>query len=230
MRLAFDTVANYCSVAVADDKGAPLASCHEYQERGHAESLLPFIKQLIRKAQMDVTSLSAIVVTKGPGTFAGVRIGVAAAKGLAFASGAKVLGLTTFESLMGLAWLQYGSSLPPLILIILPGRASEQMVQVFKKAETKTPPWESMCAPRNLKTLNIRALLRGKSALLYGPTVQTLKYSWVNKKISLENSKLRAQDLLRMARFFTSSHWGSSVSPFYMRAPDARPNPTIAAR
>lgn len=230
MWLAFDTVANYCSVAVADDRGTLLASCHEHQDHGHAESLLPYVKKIIAKAQRDITSLKAIVVTKGPGTFAGVRVGIAAAKGLAFASGAKVLGLTTFESLMGLAWLKYGPSLPSLILVVLPGRGLEQAVQIFKKDETQTPPWKSMGDPRILEPGTIRALLRGKAALLYGPAAQSHQGLWAGKKISVKNSKLRAEDLLIVARFFAPSCWDSSVSPFYMRAPDAKPNPILPAR
>lgn len=101
--LAFDTALGACSAAVAE--AAPDGSCRvlagkfEVRNRGHAEVLLPMIEQVLQDAGCTYTDLTRIGVTVGPGTFTGVRLGVAAARGLALATGLDVVTMTTLEAL-----------------------------------------------------------------------------------------------------------------------------------
>ena len=83
--LAFDTALNACSVAIADD-GQVLAHTHEKRRRGHAETLLPMIEDEMKKAGITYEDLDLLAVTVGPGTFTGLRIGLAAARGISIAS------------------------------------------------------------------------------------------------------------------------------------------------
>ena len=95
--LAFDSSGNGCSAAVVgDDK----VLAHEFEAMaiGQAEQLLPMIARVIEAARIGFADLDCIAVTVGPGAFTGVRIGLAAAEGLALASGKPVLGLTSFET------------------------------------------------------------------------------------------------------------------------------------
>ena len=62
---------------------------------GHAERLLPMIDEVMRRSGVAFADLGAIAVTVGPGTFTGVRTGIAAARGLALAAGLPVLGMTS---------------------------------------------------------------------------------------------------------------------------------------
>lgn len=94
--LAFDTALRACSVAVWID-GEIVASRFEERDRGHAEALVPMIEDVRGRAQIDYETLDRIAVTIGPGTFAGVRIGVAAARGLAVSLSVPLVGLTTLE-------------------------------------------------------------------------------------------------------------------------------------
>jgi len=95
--LAFDSSGNGCSAAVVGEDGV-LAREFEAMALGQAERLLPMIARAMAAAGLGFQELDCIAVTVGPGAFTGVRIGIAAAEGLALASGKPVLGLTSFET------------------------------------------------------------------------------------------------------------------------------------
>src|SRR5690349_14737564 len=86
MLLAFDTSMAACSAAVYDMAGGHvLAARFALMERGHADALAPMIKAVMDEAQIAFADLTRIGVTMGPGTFTGVRTGIAMARGLALA-------------------------------------------------------------------------------------------------------------------------------------------------
>ncbi|WP_299193331.1 tRNA (adenosine(37)-N6)-threonylcarbamoyltransferase complex dimerization subunit type 1 TsaB [uncultured Erythrobacter sp.] len=87
--LAIETASEACSVALFEDAGL-IAHDHRVLGRGHAETLVPMIAALPDKGRAD-----RILVSLGPGSFTGVRIGIATARALGVAWGAKVLGYPT---------------------------------------------------------------------------------------------------------------------------------------
>ena len=96
--LAFDCSGASCAAAVlADDRVA--AQRFVAMDRGQAEALLPMIDAVLRDAGLTVAALDLLVATIGPGSFTGLRIGLAAARGLALASGVAALGITTFDAI-----------------------------------------------------------------------------------------------------------------------------------
>ena len=95
--LAFDCAISGLSIAVVRD-GA-LAVRRE-EGRGQAATLLPAIAAVLQEAAVDRRSLSMIAVTVGPGSFTGVRVGLAAARGLAMALGVPLAGITTTAALL----------------------------------------------------------------------------------------------------------------------------------
>lgn len=96
--LGFDTSGAGCSAAVLVD-GKVLAHRAEILGRGHAERLLPMIREVLEEAGVGPRELDLLGVTTGPGAFTGLRIGLAAARGLALATGKPVLGITSFDAL-----------------------------------------------------------------------------------------------------------------------------------
>ena len=96
--LVFDTSCGACSVAVWS-AGRVIAERYEAMPRGHAERLLPMIEETLAEAAMAWGRLDAVGVTRGPGAFTGIRIGLAAARGLALARGIPAIGISTFEAL-----------------------------------------------------------------------------------------------------------------------------------
>jgi tRNA threonylcarbamoyl adenosine modification protein YeaZ len=97
--LAIDTALAACSAALLDlDRGGILVHESRAMERGHAEALMPMIAHVMSEAKMEFAELDRIAVTIGPGSFTGLRVGVAAARGIALAAGKPIVALTTLAS------------------------------------------------------------------------------------------------------------------------------------
>jgi tRNA threonylcarbamoyladenosine biosynthesis protein TsaB len=94
MLLAFDTSSAACTVALFDGAGERLAWADEMIGRGHAERLVPMIAEL-----MDGRNATNILVGVGPGSFTGIRVGIAAAHGLAIGWGAQLKGMSSLALL-----------------------------------------------------------------------------------------------------------------------------------
>ena len=98
VEIALDCAANACSVAVARN-GKLVASHWRPMARGHAEAALVMVERAMVDARADFPEISRITVTRGPGSFTGIRIALAAARGLALATGADIAAVPTFEAL-----------------------------------------------------------------------------------------------------------------------------------
>jgi tRNA threonylcarbamoyl adenosine modification protein YeaZ len=96
--LAFDTSAAHCAAAVVSGSRI-LAQRVELMDKGQAERLMPLLAEVLAEARVGYAGLSAIGVGTGPGNFTGVRISVAAARGLALGLGIPAIGVTGFEAL-----------------------------------------------------------------------------------------------------------------------------------
>jgi tRNA threonylcarbamoyladenosine biosynthesis protein TsaB len=96
--LAFDTSAAHCAAALFSGD-AVVAAATEEMAKGQAERLFPLLEALLAQAGADWRDLTALAVGVGPGNFTGVRIAVAAARGLALARSIPAHGVTTFEAL-----------------------------------------------------------------------------------------------------------------------------------
>jgi tRNA threonylcarbamoyl adenosine modification protein YeaZ len=94
MILAFDTSSSACTAALFDSSGACIASRDEQIGRGHSERLVPMIAELLDGGEAD-----QILVGVGPGSFTGIRVGVAAAHGLAIGWGTKLSGMSSLALL-----------------------------------------------------------------------------------------------------------------------------------
>ncbi|ODA67875.1 tRNA threonylcarbamoyladenosine biosynthesis protein TsaB [Methyloligella halotolerans] len=90
--LALETSMGKCSVAVAStDRGVTIRREAE-MARGHAEALMPMVEAAMAESAIAYSDLDRIAATTGPGSFTGVRIAIAAARGLALATGAELWG------------------------------------------------------------------------------------------------------------------------------------------
>ena len=99
--LAFDCAVSGLSVAVVRDDVC--LAYHREEGRGQAATLLPAIAAVLLQAGVDRRALSMIVVTVGPGSFTGVRVCLAAARGLALALRVPLAGITTTAVLLAAA-------------------------------------------------------------------------------------------------------------------------------
>ncbi|OGN97427.1 MAG: tRNA (adenosine(37)-N6)-threonylcarbamoyltransferase complex dimerization subunit type 1 TsaB [Chloroflexi bacterium RBG_13_51_36] len=96
MELAIDTSSDIVSVALSR-KGEILASLTWQTTQNHTIELLPNVICLLQQAKVELRSVEAIIVAKGPGSFNGLRVGISTAKGLAFVSNVPLLGVNTLE-------------------------------------------------------------------------------------------------------------------------------------
>ncbi|HYZ41325.1 MAG TPA: tRNA (adenosine(37)-N6)-threonylcarbamoyltransferase complex dimerization subunit type 1 TsaB, partial [Stellaceae bacterium] len=95
--LAFDSAGSSCSVAVAINcRTASVVRVHS--PHGQAEILLPMVDRAMGEAGLAPAELASVAVTVGPGSFTGIRVGLAAAQGIALATGAQLIGITSFEA------------------------------------------------------------------------------------------------------------------------------------
>ncbi len=96
--LNLDTSTQICSVALSLD-GELLGLKESREDKSHASLLAVFINQILGENEKSAKDLDAIAVSKGPGSFTGLRIGVSTAKGLAYASGIPLISVDTLSSL-----------------------------------------------------------------------------------------------------------------------------------
>jgi tRNA threonylcarbamoyladenosine biosynthesis protein TsaB len=96
MILAIDTATQYAGLALYNQDGV-FAEEFWYSGRNHTIELMPRVERLLRLAQLPVSGLAALAVSLGPGSFTGLRIGLAAAKGLALPHKLPVVGIPTLD-------------------------------------------------------------------------------------------------------------------------------------
>jgi tRNA threonylcarbamoyladenosine biosynthesis protein TsaB len=123
--LAFDTSTAHCAAALLWDGGLILR--HEPMEKGQAERLMPLLEEVLAEAGLHWPDLRAIAVGTGPGNFTGVRIAVAAARGLALGLGIPAVGVTRLEAL--------AEGLPRPLTVVEDARRGEVYVQSFSETD-----------------------------------------------------------------------------------------------
>ena len=96
--LAFETSAKAASVALLDDKKL-LAECYQNTGLTHSQTLMVMAEDALKQSGKTVSDITAVAVAEGPGSFTGVRIGVAAAKGFAWGKNLPCYGVSTLEAM-----------------------------------------------------------------------------------------------------------------------------------
>ena len=137
--LAFDTATPATAVAVVSGERTCEAR-HEPapgERPGHAPQLLPMAARLLHDAGIEFADLDRIAVGTGPGTFTGLRIGVATARALAQATGAELVGVSTLHALAEGA-AEHAAGRP--VLTVLDARRGEAFVAAYAGDEQLVPP------------------------------------------------------------------------------------------
>jgi tRNA threonylcarbamoyladenosine biosynthesis protein TsaB len=158
--LAFDCAVSGLGVAVVRD-GACLARHHE-EGRDQAAQLLPAIASVLRQAAVERRELSMIAVTVGPGSFTGVRVGLAAARGLAVALGVPLAGIATTAALLAQAERR-----DRLVVAAIDSRLGDWFCALG----------EGERAPFLVSTVDLARRLKDRPSLIVGPQAETLVLS-----------------------------------------------------
>ncbi|WP_394342050.1 tRNA (adenosine(37)-N6)-threonylcarbamoyltransferase complex dimerization subunit type 1 TsaB [Mangrovimonas spongiae] len=114
MILSIETATTNCSVALSKE-GKTIAVIEDYDKGySHAERLHVYINRILSENNIDKSQLDAIAVSKGPGSYTGLRIGVSTAKGLAYALEKPLIAVSTLESLSRQVNIEGGYIVPML--------------------------------------------------------------------------------------------------------------------
>jgi tRNA threonylcarbamoyladenosine biosynthesis protein TsaB len=217
--LAFDTCLAACSAALIS--GDPERCFHRFvlMDRGHSETLFPMIKAVMEDAELGFDDLSLLAVTRGPGTFTGVRAGIAAARGFALACGVPVVSASSLQVMALACRERLGPSECAFgFLVAHDARRGEIYVQRFDaEAEALSEP--------ALATPSEAAAMAGEFGLVAGSGAAVVAAE--AKRIGTDLSAA-LPDLLPDAAYLARlalrrKPLDKPVSPLYLRAPDAKP-------
>ncbi|GAB4143336.1 MAG: tRNA (adenosine(37)-N6)-threonylcarbamoyltransferase complex dimerization subunit type 1 TsaB [Sphingomonadales bacterium] len=216
--MAIDTAMTRCAVAVADGPRI-VAHIAEDMARGHAEALLPMVAMACEAAGLDLNAIERLAVTTGPGSFTGVRVGVAAARGIALATGCGLVPMTCLEAVAA-GYYAGGGGLACTVL--QDARRGEVYAQRF------APPGSAGQRPRALNQASVMTiadaarLLAGEDGAILGTGIDQCGSG-------LDPARQPAHDPLPDCRVLAllaqtgQAVSGDAVHPFYLRAPDAKP-------
>ena len=213
--LAIDTTLGACSTAIGS--ASEVIGCNrEIRTRGHVERLLPMIDETFDDSPMSIESIDYITVTKGPGTFAGVRIGLAAAKGLALALDVPIIAITSLEAL-AFEFAQSNSKFDGKIAVLIDARRGEVYMQSFKVCTCDIKPIDE---PKSSKIEDVLNAIAGDVKHIIGSACVYFEDSGleIHKEPIYPNA---ASMLLLAEKKIGEAQMSDDVEPLYLRAPDA---------
>lgn len=216
--LAVDTALGACSVAVFDqDQDRPLAIHSVELARGHAEALLPMVEQVMRETGTEFDAVSRFVTTVGPGSFTGLRVGIAAARGFALACHKPAVGVSTLTALCA-PFLNEKDTVPVVACIdALHNNIYFQMTGAGGRA---------LVTPRIGSIDEAIGLVAVGAVRLVGPGANLLASRWPSPDVPapvLVDPK-PAPDIEWVARIgSTANPETAKPRPLYLKAPDAQP-------
>ena len=105
--LSIDTSSSICSVAILEDTKI-IKEMHNFSEKEHSETLMPMIDELFKTTNLSLDNIGLIACSVGPGSFTGIRIGIATVKAFADAKNIPVVGVNSLEAMAYLGVAQKG--------------------------------------------------------------------------------------------------------------------------
>jgi tRNA threonylcarbamoyladenosine biosynthesis protein TsaB len=185
---------------------------------GHAEALLPMIDDIMSATGLSASALDCVAVTTGPGSFTGIRVGIAAARGIAFAGGLPLIGVSSFEAV--------AEAVPAItlgdrpLLVALESRRADLYIQLFDAA--RRPLSEpAVYLPQTLASGIPSA--RGSAIVIIGDAVARAAaplaehYNVATVATGLTPAVGALSAALRRRR---RGERGGEVRPLYLRPPD----------
>ena len=212
--LAIDTALSACSVAVVDtDADQTLAAESWPMERGHAEALMPMIQRVLAGAG-GLDAVQRLAVTVGPGSFTGIRVGLAAARGLALATGLPLVGITTLVALA--APLLAADDTTPVAAAV-DARHGRVFFQMFGPGARSLVPARLLSARDAARTVGVGPIR------IIGSGAATVVEAGPGARFEMYEAA-QAPDPVWLAQLGAVSEPSSRVPrPLYLRPADAKP-------
>jgi tRNA threonylcarbamoyladenosine biosynthesis protein TsaB len=223
--LAIDTGQAACSVALWCD-GAIVAHRWLPMPKGHAEALVPMIEEVQSEAGFAFADLDALAVTVGPGTFTGLRVGMATARGVAVAADKPLIGVTTLEAITWPA--RQGAADGTAIAATFDARRNEIYLQCFAKDGS------ALTEPGLVSLDDLEAHLPDGPLLCVGTGADILHHRLeeAGRTVTLSNAPpLPDARIVAEIASARTPEPGVLPGPLYLRAPDAKlPSTPLSAQ
>ncbi len=211
--LAIDCAASLCAASIFDaDAGEELGREVLDLGKGHAEHLMAVIAEALRKAGVGYSDLGRIGVAVGPGSFTGLRVGVATARGLALALKIPVVGVTTLEALAAEARRDFPGR--PVLAVLDGGRGEIHAALYDEGGVLRNGPAAMALDEAVGMAAERKPVLAGTAAKSIAETVGS----------PLDIGPVAATaDIAVYARLAVSKAPGERPKPVYLREADAKP-------
>jgi tRNA threonylcarbamoyladenosine biosynthesis protein TsaB len=209
--LAFDTTASGLSAALRVE-GKTVAAVRQLMTHGQAEALLPALQMVMAEGGVDYADLDLIAVTVGPGSFTGVRVGLATARALGLAVDVPVQGITSTEALAHS--LTEEERAGRSVVVVMDSRRGDVFVQTFDSLLTP------LGAPFAVAPENIASHLPDGPLLLAGEKARELTLD--GRDVRVSNTVLPdAEAMAALAERRFGADAAMPPEPLYIRPPDA---------
>jgi tRNA threonylcarbamoyl adenosine modification protein YeaZ len=214
--LALDTALDACAAAVLDTQRPDhLTDETRTMTRGHAEALMPLVARVMDAARLEFAEIDRIAVTIGPGSFTGVRVGIAAARGIALAAGKPAIGLTTLAAFTA---PHVAAGFAGTVVPVIDARHGQVYMQVFG------PGGRALIAPRLAAVRDAVQAARTGAALVVGSAADLVAAEWPAGEPPPRFVAAGAPDIGWVARLGAAAQADRGMpKPLYLRPPDARP-------
>lgn len=220
--LAFDTCLGAVSAAVRWQGGRGewlLREAYEARATGHAERLFPMIAEIMESAGLAFSAIDRIAVTAGPGTFTGVRVGIAAARAFALATGKPVVAMTSLAVMAHRAGMLLGAAREgrPLVVAVDARRGMVYLQRFDPGGQQESEAL--LLTPEGAASAIAQgpALIVGSGAALVADAVTAAGGA----------AEVRLPDLQPHARFLALAAPDlvpvTALKPLYLRQPDVKP-------
>ncbi|HMK71360.1 MAG TPA: tRNA (adenosine(37)-N6)-threonylcarbamoyltransferase complex dimerization subunit type 1 TsaB [Xanthobacteraceae bacterium] len=215
--LAIDTALAACAAAVLDtEHGAVVATENLAMTHGHAEALMPLVARVMDRAGLVFGDIDRVVVTTGPGSFTGLRVGIAAARGIALAAAKPAVGLSTLVAYAA-PYIAAADNHP--VVAAIDARHDHVYFQVFG------PGGRGPTAPRLAPLRDAVQAAATAPACIVGSAAQSVAAALSRDDATPTAVDPRpAPDIAWIARIGAGlPESPSPPKPQYLRAPDAQP-------
>lgn len=210
--LVIDTSGPECAAGIYDAGAAEMLGLRsETIGKGHAEILPGMIEDAAKAADIPLKALDRIAVTVGPGSFTGIRVGVAMARGLAFSLGIPAVGVTTLQVVAEPA---LGQAKP--VLALIDARREELYAQLFEADGT------ARGEPQALRYDEARSLAEQHGAIPVGSGARILD--------GLASPQIDSMPLQSIGKIGACLPKETKATPLYIRGADAKPQTGFAVQ
>lgn len=213
--LAIDTALAACAAAVLDTGQATTVHESLAMQRGHAEAVMPLVARVMARAGLGFSDLDRIAVTTGPGSFTGLRVGIAAARGLGLAAAKPVIGLTT---LAAYAAPLIAADDTLAVVSAIDARHDHVYLQVVG------PGGRTIVPPRIASFRDALRVAATGAPRLAGNAAALMAAAWPpGERPPSAVIDGPAPDIEWVARLGAAADESAPPKPLYLRAPDAQP-------